>query len=215
MARIEDGITGGVSGKIGSIIGAKWKGISYIKTKPAKIKDPKSKKQLKQRSKFNVTLNFIRTATELIKIGFQSEANERKTAYNAAMSYNMKYAVKADEMGEGFELDYEKVMISRGPLDGPADVTTRIEGNKVFFDWDSTKTPTTGRMDDMAMVMAYNIIKCRATHDLNAGKRLEGVASLLLPNNWSGDEIALYIAFKNNDATIVSDSLFAGRIVLQ
>lgn len=214
MARIKDGITGGVSGKIGTIVGAKWRGISYIKTKPAKIKDPKSQKQLKQRSKFNVTLNFIRTATELIKIGFQSEADERKTAYNAAMSYNMKHAVKPDDRGEGFELDHEKVKISLGPLDGASDMQTRIEGDKLLFEWDSTKTATTGRMDDMAMVMAYNTLKCRAIHDINAGKRMEGVASISLPQNWSGDEIMVYIAFKNYNATVVSDSVFAGRFVV-
>lgn len=211
MARIENGITGGVSGKIGNIVGARWKDISYLRTLPSNWKDPKTKKQVKQRSKLSVVVSFLRTASDLVKIGFQSRANGRMTAFNAAMSYNMKHAVTP--MDEGYGLDYEKVMISQGELEGASDARIKVVGNKLVFEWNPSVL-TNGSGDDMAMVMVHNTQKCRGISDTDAGKRRVGEASLTLPGYWAGDEMVAYLAFRNAKTTMASDSLFVGKCVL-
>lgn len=212
MARIKKGIRGEVSGKVGNVVGATWNGIPYIRSMPTNWIDPKTENQVKQRSKFLVTMNFLRTASKLVRIGFQSQAQGRMTAFNAAMSYNMKNAVKPTE--EGFELDFEKVMISQGTLDGTSEVKVKLEEGEVLFEWD-TNVVKNGKKDDMAMVMIYNTQRCRGQCDINAGKRKTGEASLYVPKDWAGDEIVAFLAFRDNDATEASNSIFAGKWVLQ
>ena len=114
MATLKNGLSGGFSGKVGNIIGSSCRGVEYIKSVPTKMTNPRTKGQTKQRSKFVVTQSFLRTFTPIIRIGFQEYAVDGKSAFNAAMSYNMINGIKAGVMGS--ELDYKNILMSRGPL---------------------------------------------------------------------------------------------------
>lgn len=59
MAKIKEDIFSGFSGKLGNVIGCKGKNGYYLRTKPEKYKDAKSKGQMKQRSKFMLGLSII------------------------------------------------------------------------------------------------------------------------------------------------------------
>ena len=52
MGTIKKGILGSFSGKVGNIVGASWKGIAYIRSLPASVRNPRTVKQVTQRSKF-------------------------------------------------------------------------------------------------------------------------------------------------------------------
>ena len=52
MGKINQGILGGFSGKVGNVIGGTWKGIDYMRVKPAHVTNPKTEGQVDQRSKF-------------------------------------------------------------------------------------------------------------------------------------------------------------------
>ena len=52
MGKIKQGILGGFRGKVGTVIGASWNGIAYMKGLPQSQKDPKTTAQLSQRSFF-------------------------------------------------------------------------------------------------------------------------------------------------------------------
>ena len=59
MARISQGVYGGISGKLGNTVGASWKGIHYLRILPASVANPNTTKQQGQRQKFLVTLKFL------------------------------------------------------------------------------------------------------------------------------------------------------------
>lgn len=40
MGTIKKGILGGFSGKVGTVVGGSWKGISYMRSLPQKVKKP-------------------------------------------------------------------------------------------------------------------------------------------------------------------------------
>jgi len=40
MGKINQGILGGFSGKVGNVIGGNWKGIDYMRVKPASVANP-------------------------------------------------------------------------------------------------------------------------------------------------------------------------------
>lgn len=208
MARLKNGVFGGFSGKIGNVIGSSWRGIDYIKSLPVKMHDPKTKGQVKQRSRFSVTMDFLRTITPFLRIGFQSHADGRMTAFNAAMSYNMKFAVKGEN--KDVEVDYPNVLVSRGTLGTAADIHAEIVEGKLQVSWEEPLLKNT-RYDDMAMMVAYNPVKHQSVYDINAGKRANGKTSLPLPSSWNGDAIETYLAFKTTDGVVVSDSIYTGR----
>ena len=52
MGKIKQGILGGFKGKVGTVIGSSWNGISYMKGLPQSQKDPKTAAQLSQRNYF-------------------------------------------------------------------------------------------------------------------------------------------------------------------
>ena len=52
MGKIKQGILGGFKGKVGTVIGASWNGIAYMKGLPQSQKDPKTAAQMAQRAFF-------------------------------------------------------------------------------------------------------------------------------------------------------------------
>ena len=52
MGKIKQGILGGFKGKVGTVIGASWNGIAYMKGLPQSQKDPKTAAQMAQRNYF-------------------------------------------------------------------------------------------------------------------------------------------------------------------
>ena len=52
MGTIKSGILGGFNGKVGSVVGASWKGISYMRGIAQSIKNPKTEAQVMQRDYF-------------------------------------------------------------------------------------------------------------------------------------------------------------------
>ena len=52
MGKIKQGILGGFKGKVGTVIGASWNGIAYMKGKPQSVRNPRTDAQLQQREFF-------------------------------------------------------------------------------------------------------------------------------------------------------------------
>ena len=59
MGKIKQGILGGFKGKVGTVIGASWNGIAYMKGLPQSQKDPKTAAQLRQRTFFREVQNLV------------------------------------------------------------------------------------------------------------------------------------------------------------
>ena len=77
MGKIKKGILGGFSGRVGNVIGGSWKGIDYMRSEATSIADPKTAKQLEQRSKFRVAVEFAKQVVPLINIGLKQYATKR------------------------------------------------------------------------------------------------------------------------------------------
>ena len=59
MGKIKQGILGGFKGKVGTVIGASWNGIAYMKGLPQSQKDPKTAAQVAQRSFFREVQDLV------------------------------------------------------------------------------------------------------------------------------------------------------------
>ena len=59
MGKIKQGILGGFKGKVGTVIGASWNGIAYMRGLPQSVKDRKSAAQIAQRDFFKEVQNLV------------------------------------------------------------------------------------------------------------------------------------------------------------
>lgn len=152
MGKISQGILGGLSGKVGNVVGGNWKGIDYIRIKPTSVANPRTEGQVNQRNKFTVTLEYLQANKDFIKIGYKSYAI-KKTEFNAAMSYVLGNAIIGTS--PNFNVDYTKALLSRGSLSSALNGSVNLAtAGEVTFDWDDNSTDGNANATDKAMVVA-------------------------------------------------------------
>jgi hypothetical protein len=219
MARFKRGILGGYSGKVGTVAGGNWKGINYMRALPEHYTDPKTHKQVNQRSKFMYTLNFHQPFTEVLRIGFKAYAI-KMSGFNAALSYNLKNAV----MGEypDFSIDLNKFLVSRGALTGAYEATcTATEEGKLNLNWENNTGAGNASGDDSALVVVYNPSKNTVSYFMDLAVRNDSGCVVSLPDTYSGDVVHCFLAFTNLTDLVtmaskkaISDSVYAGEVTM-
>ena len=208
MGKISQGILGGLSGKVGNIIGGSWKGIDYIRIKPTSVANPRTEGQVNQRNKFSATIQFLQPNKDFLNVGFKAFA-VKKTAFNSAMSYVLNNAIAGT--APDFNVDYSLVLLSRGslsnPVNGSVDLST---SNQVTFSWDDNSAEGNASATDKAMVLAYNPSKKESMYLLNGSVRTAISQTLALPTSYTGDTIQLFMAFVSENGKVVSNSVYLG-----
>lgn len=219
MATIKQGILGGLSGKVGNVVGGSWKGISYIRSLPSHVSNANSIGQRSARLKLALVMQFLKTCTPFVRIGFNGYA-VKMSAFNAATSYNYHQAVSGEY--PDFELDYPVVLVSRGNLtEGDNVVCNSPEAGKVAFTWADNSGVGTALPGDTALVLVYNPAKNRSVYLLQGNSRSDGAGEVNLPAEFSGDEVHCYLAFADlgklvsgREKNYVSNSIYAGTVTV-
>jgi len=141
MGKINQGILGGFSGKVGTVVGSTWKSINYMRALAVNVHNPNTVKQQCQRGKFKVVLQFCKTITPFLRVGFQ-EHEHGQSAVNAASSYLLRYAVEG--CGNDAALDFDKVRVSQGSLTAAADAS-KWQPTRLFSAGQTTAARATPR----------------------------------------------------------------------
>lgn len=209
MGTIKKGILGGFSGKVGNVVGASWKGVDYIRSLPSKVRNPRSKGQVAQRTRFSLIAKFVRALLPVIRVGFKQSAGAYNSAYSAAVSYNVQNAVKGEH--PDFEIDFSNAMLSKGALTGTYEATATREPGILNAEWEP-EARGNASVEDHVAIAAYNPIKQEAMYDLHAASRGDGSGELQLPTAWDGDEVEAFVMFISEDGKQVSDSVYTGRL---
>ena len=210
MATILNGILGGFSGKVGTVVGACWNGIDYMRALATNVTNPKTPAQLEQRAKFKVVISFLRSMISFLRTGFRSQAI-KMSAFNAAMAYNLKNAITGAY--PNYTLDYTKVLVSNGALAGVVNgaAASTIAG-KVDFTWDDNSLGGDIMADDKVLLLVYNPLRNQSV-SLKGGKtRAEGADSLTVPDLFSGETLECYIGFIGAGGAEVSNSQWVGSV---
>lgn len=208
MGKISQGILGGLSGKVGNVIGGSWKGIDYLRIKPSSVANPRTEGQVNQRNKFTVTLEFLQAVKPFIKQGYKSLAI-KKTEFNAAMSYILNNAVTG--VAPNFSVNYTDALVSRGGLSGVLNGTTDLTtAGEVTFGWDDNADEGNANATDRIMLLVYNPLKKESISVLDGNVRTAGSQTVVIPNTYSGDSVELFAAFITADGRQVSNSTYLG-----
>jgi len=212
MGKISQGILGGFSGKVGNVIGGNWKGIDYMRVRPASVSNPQTEGQVDQRSKFSTVLGFLQPLRGFLKVGFRGYAI-KMTEFNSAMSYNVKNAVIG--VYPDYVIDFESALISRGGLTGALNPTVNSPAvGQVQFNWVDNSIDGNARPTDRAMVLVYNPARNEAVYVTDGSARSIGNHTLTVPDQYSGDTVYAFIAFISEDRKEVSNSKYVGELIV-
>ena len=121
MGKIKKGILGGFSGRVGNVIGGSWKGIDYMRSEATSIADPKTAKQLEQRSKFRLAVEFAKQVVPIINIGLKQYATKR-----SEFNYLVSKICKDWWDDNNDKINYPLVQLSAGELNAPLIVNSSV-----------------------------------------------------------------------------------------
>jgi len=212
MAIISQGILGGVSGKIGNVIGGSWKGIDYLRIMPASVANPKTPAQMDQRSKFITVIKFLQPMVDFLRVGFKLYAI-KMTQFNNAMSYNLKNAITGTY--PDYTIDFSKALVSRGSLAGASGANVAsVSDTEMTLSW-ADNTGTRGALaTDKSLLLAYDTSTGTVVYNTAGAARSVGVQSLTVPAELSGGTFETFLGFISEDGALVANSVYVGSITL-
>ncbi len=113
MGTIKQGILGGFNGKVGTVVGSSWKGITYMRGQAQHVKNPRTAGQVYSRTAFKAVSAALSPIASTLRLTFAKSAG-KMSAFNKAVSINLKEAV---ENVEGIPtVNYSKLILSKGNL---------------------------------------------------------------------------------------------------
>ena len=203
----------GLSGTIGDRVYSSWNGISYSRSKPVSVKNPRTPGQLTQRAKFITVIKFIKPLKEILTIGFQSKT-KKMSAFNYAMSFMYKNALTGAY--PDFSIDYPRVLLSMGDLKKAIEPKiTLISPCTIEFTWQFDAWLNNCYADDKAMIIVYNTEKHETIIHMDGNPRVSMGQQVELPASFAGDEVVCYLAFRDFYGKKVSNSQFLGRLKIE
>lgn len=210
------GIHEGGSGKIGNLVSCYRYGKYYLRTLPAKVKQPNTPKQLAARQKFKLAQAFASTIKEFAQFGFAAYAQQR-TAYSAAISFLLNNAFSGEY--PDIELDYNKVRVTIGTRPTAKEVEMNFSNKILQINWLDTYEIRQTYAHDAVVILLVD--PSRRWHSSYFGKAVRNDASLELcpqiPDSCSN--IHVYLSFygqnilngKINEKDI-SHSIYCGQL---
>ncbi|MEX2350064.1 MAG: DUF6266 family protein [Flavobacteriaceae bacterium] len=212
MATFDKGILGGFSGKVGTVVGAYWRGKNVMRSLPRTTERPATPAQELQRTKFTVVAKFLTPIKFLVGAHFGTEQGD-KSPFNLATSYHLKEAVM--EVGDDIEMDLPKVLISKGGLQGLQGQSFVAEAASVMrVAWGDNSGQGLAEPDDALAVVVY-------CPDLNlfetyvpAAQRQDEQVDLTAPGYFSGLEVHAWATFISADGGMAATSSYLGSITV-
>ncbi|WP_333851657.1 DUF6266 family protein [Epilithonimonas sp.] len=209
MATFNKGILGGFSGKLGTVVGANWRGKDIMRSLPKPSKKEPTEKQLLQQAKFKLAISFLQPLKPIQSQYFGSGSGV-KSRVNLATSYTINEAMQV--VADVPELVYNKVLITKGELTGfqNAVLTTQV-GGVLSLEWEDNSTQGNASATDQVNLVCY----CK---ELKIFEIFEGIVmrsdlmlDVRLPNYCIGKAVDVYAYLNNVRQTTASNSIYLGE----
>jgi hypothetical protein len=211
MGTTKKGILGNFYGKVGTVIGSKWKGIKYMRSLPDPSSKPPTQKQLNQREKFRQGSVFLQPLGPVIRIGFRTQQS-RQTPVNAALSDLLTNSMGGEF--PAFTINYERLKIAKGNLTGARSADATIDGTNINFSWVDNSGEGDASAEDEAILTAVSDT-AYPLFSLGAVTRGAATGNLAVPDGTSGSVFHCYLAFAGTDGrTQVSNSIYLGEVAI-
>ena len=218
MAKIEGNPFGGFRGRLGNLVGYRWKGLWCVRTRPAQVRNPRSEEQQRHRSMFAEEVRLAGRMSWALNIGMAAVADELNiTPQNAFVKANQgAFSAPEGWMVEGgaqtgttgLVVDWSALIISAGPVAPIALGVPSIDGEGVLtvaFE----KNPYHLRADGFDQVHLYVYCPAMNTGYLAAPVyRKERRVDVALPDGMAEHELHVY-AFVTDSEGRASETCYA------
>jgi hypothetical protein len=210
MGKITKGILGGFSGTVGTVVGASWRGIEYMRSRALQRKASNTAKQAAQRAKFKLAFRFLESMKDLLLIGYKNQA-VYMTEQNSALSYTLKNAVTG--IDPDFAILYPQVQISRGSLPNAVNPSAAAgAAGTIAYNWTDNSGTGKAQGTDQAILAAYSA-DLNQTMYVISPLRSAGTGTLNVPG-FSGKVVQTWISFLTEDGMDIATSVFTGEVTV-
>lgn len=111
MGKIKQGILGGFSNKVGTVVGSSWKGIAVMRSMPLSVANPRTTAQVANRSSFAAISRF---GAKLLSYAVQPNFNPQAKYMSG---FNMFQKINKDLLDEEGQATWERTMVlAKGEL---------------------------------------------------------------------------------------------------
>ena len=209
MGIIKRGILGGVSNKIGNVVGSSWKGIATLRSLPLSVANPNTAAQKSNRNSFTIMSKLGSDVLATVCQPLWNRDAKQMSGFNAYVMNNKK-AFDADPV----EWILNPIM-SKGSLSATLqNVGINDEGANLVFIFDSSLKNPQDSADDVAYLQVIHQNNSDPTKPVfNAkgfitnAKRTEGHVTVANPFETSaGDKLIMSLSFKSVDGREVATS---------
>ena len=215
MGKIKQGILGGFSGKVGTVVGSFWKGRSTMRALAPNVHNPKTEGQEAARARFALVGRFSKNVLAFINNGYKHMASAMAlTGPNCFMRNCLATAISGS--GTAVTLDYTRVPLTAGNgllnVESPS-VQAAAAGHSVNVSWTNNAGISTDVLDDdMVLLCLYNPSKQESTYDMQSATRVDQAAVITYPATWAGDTVYLYLATESANQQRISNSTMVGSV---
>ena len=209
MATFNKGILGGFSGKVGTVVGANWRGKDIMRSLPKPSQKEPTEKQLLQQARFKLAVAFLQPLKTILSEYFGSSSGV-KSRVNLATSYTINEAI---QVVAGIpELIYNKVMITKGELTGFQNAVLTPQARGVLdLEWEDNSAQGNASASDQINLVSY----CKELNDFQIFEgiaiRSDLLASVRLPSFCIGKSIEVWAYLNTERQTFASNSFYLGE----
>lgn len=212
MAIFQKGILGGFSGIVGTVVGATWRGLDIMRSRPKKSSRPATEDQLDQRAKFSLIARFLRTFRPVVRNYFGQPQGE-KSRSNLATAYHMSEAITGTY--PDYEVDYVKVIVAKGELLGLEALAVVPQANaELLVTWSDNSGQGEAKTTDMMFLVVYNEDVKDSRYNTAATARTNGTFTYALPDSWSGNKVHCWVAVASEDGKKYGNSEYFGPLTV-
>lgn len=209
MATFNKGILGGFSGKVGTVVGANWRGKDVMRSLPKPSQKEPTEKQLLQQAKFKLAVAFLQPL-KTIQSQYFGSGSGVKSRVNMATSYTINEAM---QVVAGIpELVYNKVLITKGELTGFQNAVLSTQpGGFLELEWEDNSTQGNASATDEVSLVSY----CKDLNDFQIFEsivmRSDLIAGVNLPSFCIGKAVEVWAFLNTEKRTFASNSFYLGE----
>ncbi|MET3114750.1 hypothetical protein AAKU52_002487 [Pedobacter sp. CG_S7] len=210
MGKAKDGVFGGVTGKVGNLVGYYLNGQYILRSAPGKRRRKGKLGEKENRKKFGIAQAWLKPICFFVRVGFKNYGSSTG-GYKAAVSYTLLNAIAGEYPNQ--YVDPELVQVSGGDLEFPEQVSMELEAENVLrFQW--SPASENGDDYDQAMLLAYDEKGKNIVGKETAAIRIAGTDFLSLNPDVNGATYHIYMGFVAQDRSRQSKSIYLGKIII-
>ena len=212
MGIVKNGLHGEPKGEVGGLIYYQRMGVTVCRMKGVRKKGS-SKPQVVNQGQMAIVSKFISKILEFATVGYKAIARkENRIAYNMVTSELKLNGWKV--AGSKVVLDFERMVLSKGNLVVPEQVSIETVPTGVEFKWHVDSNMPWAESTDQVMLMAYFPQSKTVLSVLYGSLRAVGSCILPVSTPMLGKKMHTFISFISSDRTDVSNGIYAGNLNL-